>query len=226
MKALWRTAAALCLAHIVLMLAGYSQQRAPQPNATPAQILANYQAGPQVKTYVGEYIGMLAFFVLLAAIALLATLLRGDRPVTRWLGGFVGAAGTTYVALTVGISFAPAATAFYLAHHGGDGALVTALDKLSTFGTAGSVAAMGLLTIAIGAAVLASGALGRIIGWSGILVGSWVLISVAGIGRGLNDYGQLVWMVWFVVLAGAMLRRAGRPVTAAPADRTLVTSAG
>jgi hypothetical protein len=229
MKVLWRVAAGLCIAHIVLMLAGYSQQHAPMPNASPAQVVAAYQTGAETKTYVGEYIAVVAFLVLLAAVAALGTLLRSERPAAQWLSRFVGGSGITYVAVTIGISFAPAATAFYLARHGGDTALVGALDKLAMFGTAASIAAMGLFTIAIGAAALASGALGRFIGWSGIAVGLWVLASVAGIGRGLIDYGQLVWMIWFVVLAGAMLRRAGRatpaPEVAEAAARPLVASA-
>jgi hypothetical protein len=225
MKVLWRVAAALCIAHIVLMLAGYSQQHAPMPNASPAQVVAAYQTGAETKTYVGEYIAVLAFFALLAAVVALATLLRSERPAAQWLARLVSASGVTYVAITVGVSFSPAAAAFYLARHGGDPALVAAMDKLGTFGTAGSIAAMGLFTIAIGAAALASGALGRFVGWSGVAVGVWVLASVAGIGRGLIDYGQLVWMIWFVVLAGAMLRRAVRTIEAPEAVRPMVAAA-
>jgi hypothetical protein len=223
-KVLWRVSAALCIAHIVLMLAGYSQQHAPVPNASPAQVVAAYQTGAEVRTYVGEYLAILAFFVLLAAVVALATLLRGERPASQWLARLVSAAGMTYVAVTIGVAFAPAGAAFYLARHGGDAALVNAMDKLALFGNAGSIAAMGLFAFAIGAAALASGALGRFIGWSGIAVGVAVLASVAGIGRGLIDYGQLVWMIWFVVLAGAMLRRAGRKVQATEAVRPLVAS--
>jgi DNA-binding NarL/FixJ family response regulator len=128
-KVLWRVAAALCIAHIVLMLAGYSQQHAPMSNASPAQVVAAYQTGPETKTYVGEYIAVVAFFVLLAAVAALSTLLRSERPAAQWLARLVSTAGVTYVAITVGISFAPAAAAFYLARHGGDPALVAAMDK-------------------------------------------------------------------------------------------------
>jgi hypothetical protein len=228
MKTLWRVAAGLCLAYIVLMLAGYSQQHAPMPHATAAEVVATYQTGPEVKTYVGEYIALVAFLVLLAAVALLATLLRSERPASQWLARLVSAAGVTYVAVTISMAFAPAAAAFYLARHGGDPSLVNAFDKLELFGNAASIGSMGLFTIGIGAAALASGAMGRFIGFSGLAVGVWVLASVAGIGQGLIDYGQLVWMIWFVVLAGAMLRRASRKVTAPaePADsRPLVNTA-
>lgn len=225
MKVLWRVAAVLCFVHIVLMLAGYSQQHKPMPGASAGDIVAAYRTGPEVRTYVGEFIALIAFAVLLAAVPLLSTLLRGERPASQWLARFAAAAGTTYVALTMSSSFAPAAAAFYLARHGGDPGIVVALDRLGFFGDAGSVAAMGLFAIGVGAATLASGAMARWLGWAGLVVGVVALGSVAGIGRGLIDYGQLIWMIWFVVLAGAMLRRAGRPAFAAEPVRPLVASA-
>ena len=225
MKVLWRVAAVLCFVHIVLMLAGYSQQHKPMPGATPAEVVTAYQTGPEVRTYVGEFIALIAFAVLLAAVPLLSTLLRADRPAAQWLARFAASAGTTYVALTVGISFAPAAAAFYLARHGGDPGIVVALDRLGFFGDAASVATMGLFAIGVGAATLAGGAMGRWLGWTGLVVGIAAVASVAGVGRGLIDYGQLVWMIWFVVLAGAMLRRAGRPAVAPEPVRPLVASA-
>jgi hypothetical protein len=62
--------------------------------------------------------------------------------------------------------------------------------------------------------------MGAFIGVSGIGVGVFTAASVAGISSGFIDYGQLAFMVWFVVLAGAMVRRSTRKaavLVAAPA---------
>jgi len=219
MKTAWRVAAGLCFAHVVLMLAGLSQQRAPRFTDDPAAVVATYLSASPTPYYVGQFLSLLAFFAVLLLAPLLATLLRTETPSSRWLAGFVGAAGSAYAIITIAVSYAPAAAAFYAAHHGMSAEIVGGLDRLGTFGTAASIATLGLFTAAIGTAALASGALSRFIGWTGTLVGVWCTISVAGIGRGLIDYGMLVWLVWFVVLAAAMLRRArraGRAVTPAP----------
>ena len=214
MKALWRTAAGLCLAHLVLMLAGYSQQKAPRFTDDPAAVAKTYLTTPATPNYVGEFLAVMAFFLLLALVPLLATLLRADSPASRWLSGFVSASGIAYVVLTIGASFAPPAAAFYLAQHGGDPALVGALDRLGTFGTAASLIALGVFVVSIGAAALVSRALGAFIGVTGVGVGVFTIASVAGISTGFIDYGQLAFMVWFVVLAGAMVRRSTRSARA------------
>src|SRR5215475_4901103 len=77
MNRLWRTAGVLCLAYPVLLLAGYSQQRAPAFGASPAEIVSTYAGAPQGKMYAGGYLATIAWLVLVAAVTLVARLLRG-----------------------------------------------------------------------------------------------------------------------------------------------------
>src|SRR5215470_4999160 len=100
MNRLWRLAGGLCLAHVILLLAGYSQMRVPVFDAAPADVVKTYADVATNRMYAGGFVGVLAWLVLLAAVTLLARLLRTDTADERsrangWLSGLVATAGAT-----------------------------------------------------------------------------------------------------------------------------------
>ena len=226
MKTLWRAAAALCIAHVALMLGGFTQQHRALLGADPAHLTTAFAKGTITSTFVGGYISLLGFFAFLLLVPLLARLLRGASEPAGWFAGAVSATGITYVAVTLATSFAAAGAAFYSARHGVDLGAVAAVNNLGELASDLGSAVLALFTVTVGAAVLASRALPRWLGWSGVVVGVGYLGAVAGAGLGLADYGMLIWMVWFVVAAVGMLRQAGRaPVVVSSPAQPLVTAA-
>lgn len=93
MNRLWRVAGALCIAHVVLLLAGYSQQRSPVFGASPSSIVSTYGGAATTKMYIGGYIVTVAWLILLAAVTLLARLVRGTGDVSGWFASLSVAAG-------------------------------------------------------------------------------------------------------------------------------------
>ena len=77
MKRLWRVAGALCIAYVVLLLAGYSQQRSPAFGASAASITSLYSGVPAGKMYAGAVLVTAASLLLLTAFTLISRLLRG-----------------------------------------------------------------------------------------------------------------------------------------------------
>jgi hypothetical protein len=225
MNRLWRLAGGLCLAHVILLLAGYSQMRVPVFDAAPADVVKTYADVATVRMYTGGYVGILAWLVLLAAVTLIARLLRTgtDGQAGGWLAGLVATAGTTATTVTA-IAFVTTGAAFTAAKHGYAADLVAGLTTVSKFADFVAMSALGVCAVAIGAAALVGRALPRWIAVGSVLIG--VVGIAAGAHQGLLDIGNLLWLAYLVVLSVVMLcgpvRRAA--VTTTP-DRTLVASA-
>jgi len=49
----------------------------------------------------------------------------------------------------------------------------------------------------------------------GVVVGILLMAGVAGAGLGLHDYASLIWMIWWIGVAIALIRKA--PTTAVDA---------
>jgi hypothetical protein len=223
MNRLWRIAGGLCLAHVVLLLAGYSQMRVPVFDAPSADVVSTYTGVPTVRMYAGGYVGIVAWLVLLAAVTLLARLLRGGTDATGWLAGLVAVAGGLATAVTA-TAFVSTGAAYYAARHGYAPDLVAGLTSASKFADFVAMSALGLCALAIGGAALAGRALPRWLGVVSVLVGAAGI--AAGAHQGLLDLGNLLWLAYLVVLAVVLLRGPVRRRPQVPADdRTLVTQA-
>src|SRR6516165_10699449 len=133
MNRLWRLAGVLCLAYPVLLLAGYSQQRSPVFGASPSDVVSTYAAAPEGKMYVGGYLATIAWLVLVAALTLVARLLRGRGETAGWLAGLVPAGGVVSAAVTLGGAFASAGGAYYAARHGYAPDVVAGVNYASKF---------------------------------------------------------------------------------------------
>jgi hypothetical protein len=218
MNRLWRIAGVLCLAHPVLLLAGYSQQRSPVFGAVPSAIVSTYAGAPAGRMYLGGYLATIAWLVLIAAITLLSRLLRGTGETAGWLAALAQASGVTSAAVTLGGAFAAAGGAYYAARHGYAPDVVAGVNDVSKFADLISMAALGVCVLAVGGAGLAGRALPRWAAWLSVLVG--VLGVASGTGPALMNLATLVMLAWFVVLGVVLMRgpaRVRRQVPAAPA---------
>jgi hypothetical protein len=222
MNRLWRTAGALCIAHPVLLLAGYSQMKSPSFGAVPSAIADAYAGVPGTKMYLGGYLATIAWFVLIVLVTLLARLLRGTGD--TWLSGLISTAGVTATAVTLAGAFATAGAAYYGARHGYGADVVAGTNYVAKFADLISIVGMGLCAAAIGGAGLASRALPRWASALSLAVGA--LGIAAGANSGLMNLETLVWLAWLVVLGVVLMRGPARTrqTSPAPAPAALVNA--
>ena len=207
MNRLWRVAGGLFLAHVILLLAGYSQMRVPVFDATSDDIVRTYTGVPTARMYLGGYVGILAWLALLAAVTLLARLLRGGTEGTGWLAGLVATAGVAATAVTA-VAFVTTGAAYYAATHGYAADVVATVSTVSKFADLVAMSVLGLCAVAVGAAGLAGRTLPRWIAVVSLLVG---IVGIAsGAYQGLLDVGNLLWLAYLVLFSVVLLRGPAR----------------
>ncbi|HEY7175348.1 MAG TPA: hypothetical protein VH442_10560, partial [Micromonosporaceae bacterium] len=179
MKRMWRVAGALCIAHLVLLLAGYSLQKAPAWGASSANIVATYAGVSATKMYAGGFITTVAWLVLIAAITLISTLLRGTTETSGWYARLIVVAGSLAAAVALAGAFVTDGAAYYGATHGYARDAVAVASVASKFADQISFMATGMLVLAVAGAGLTSGLLPR---WASIvsaIVGAIAVVSAA-----------------------------------------------
>ena len=212
-RRLWRLAGGLALAHVVLMFGGFSLQRVAPLGAGPSTVAADFASWSTTRGFLGAYVDCAAFLVFVLVATLLARLLRGEGEASAWISSTIAASGSIYVAVTLASAMAVSSGALYGAHHGVPLVTVTALDQVHWFAVFFATAVLGLFTLAVAAAAWSTGLLPRWLAYAGLVAGVACLVgAVPGAREDLVDYATLVWVVWFVGLAVAALRR---PRTAA-----------
>jgi hypothetical protein len=203
----WRWAGGLALAHVLVILAAFSQEGVTlQHGSSAAKVQHDLADVSLTRLYAAGYVEALAFLVLVPAIVLLARLL-GRR---TELGGvaaqtFLGL-GIAFVGSTLAIGFAPEAAAAYAAHHGADPGAIAMVNDLRNFGYVLQVAMLAGMTLALGIAALSDRVHTRWIGWGGVVLGSVGLVVTPF----NHNAVSFVWMIWWVGLAVLLLR--GAPV--------------
>jgi hypothetical protein len=221
MKRLWRIAGAFCIAYVVLLLAGYSQQRSPGFGASAASIASLYSGVAAGKMYTGAVLVTAASLLLLTAFTLISRLLRGDTEGAGWASALILAAGTAAAAVTLVGSYAGAFAAYYAATHGFGADTVAGLNMISKFSDLIAVGATGVCALAIGGAGLASRRLPRWAAWISIVVGAVDIVS--GTGPAQLNLGTLVGFAWMIMLGVVLLRGPAR-LSLATADNSETAS--
>ncbi len=113
----------------------------------------------------------------------------------------------------------------YGAQHGLDLDTAFALNNIRIFGYFLSLMLLGGSTIGFAVAALADRVHARWFGGFGLVTGVALLASTPLAGVGQQDWGTLVWMVWFVGVGVLMLRhRDESPEPAAESTRVTSTS--
>ena len=206
---LWLIAGGLGLAHLALMLAGFSLQRVAPLGSRRTTIVADHVTWSMTKGFSGGYLVCLSFIAFMLFATLLARLLRGTSELSAWLASAIAALGAIYVAVTLGAGLSDLGAALYGGHHGAPLAIVTAFDQAHWFAVFVATTVLGAFTLTVGAAVWVSGLLPRWVAASGLVAGAVVLAGVAAASTDAVNDATAVWMLWFVALAIAALR-AGR----------------
>jgi hypothetical protein len=206
--ALWRIAGGLAIAHVVLLLAGFSQERTTSLGGSAADARHALIEGSLTRSMVGGYVESLSIVVLLPALAFLAHAVGTRTAVGRWAASTSFVAGATYVAISLATGMPAGAAALYDGHHGGDLATARMVTDVRNFAFFLSLLVLGLQAIALGIAALSDRFSPRWTGIGGLVVGILLMAGVAGARLGLHDYASMVWTVWWVGVAIALIRNA------------------
>ncbi len=203
---LGRVAGGLALAHVVLMLGGFSLERSTMLGDSTAAARQAYTEGSLARSMAGGYIEAFSFVVLLPVLVFLARALGRRTEAGRWAAQTGLAAGVGYVAVTLATGLPAGAAALYNGHHGADPATLLVAADIRNFAFFLSLLLLGAHAICVGMSARADGVLTRWVGIGGIVVGVVLLASVAGAGQALQNVGTMVWLVWWVGLAVSLLR--------------------
>lgn len=205
-RGLWQIAGGLAIAHLALMLGGFSLQRVAPLGAKPSTVVADHVTWSMTKGFSGGYLVCLSFVAFVLFATLLARLLRGDSELSGWLASALVATASIYVAVTLGAGLSDLGAALYDGHHGAPLATVTALDHVHWFAVFVASVVLGAFTLTVAAAIWVGGLLPRWVAVAGLLAGVAVLAGVADASTDAVNDATAIWMVWFAALAIAALR--------------------
>jgi hypothetical protein len=210
-RRLWQLAGGLAIAHVALMLGGFSLHRVAPLGASPSTVVADHVTWSMTKGFSGGYLVCLSFLVFVLFASLLARLMRGESELSHWLASTIAACAGIYVAVTLGSALPALGAALYDGHHGAPLSTVTTLDHVHWFGVFVATIVLGVFTLTVAAAIWVSRALPRWLAYCGVVAGVACLAGVAGANPDLVNDATLIWIVWFVALAIGALRAPRAP---------------
>lgn len=208
----WRLAGGLALLHVVLLVAGFSQEKSPVLTDGADVVQRTFVEADLARVLAGGYLESLAFVLLLPVLVFIARAI-GRTEAGRWAAQTALVAGVCYVAVTLASGMAAGAAALYGAQHGVvDGATLALVTNVRNFAFYLSILVLGAHALGTGIAALIDGTMRRWVGWGGVVVGFLLLVGVAlqGLVDGA-DYATLLWLVWWVGLALCLIRRGSAP---------------
>jgi len=214
-RPLWQIAGALGIAHVVLIPVGLAMQRSPLFSDGTAGIRDAYVDGDFGRTTTGWLIESFGFLLLVPALVFLARALGRRTEAGHWAAQTGLMCGIAYVAVTFAVGFPAGAAAMYGAQHGLDVEAAFALNNLRIFGYFLSLMLLAGSTLGIALSATTDGIHRRWVGGFGMVTGVALLASTPLSYVGQQDWGTLVWMVWFTGV-GVLLLRHQEPATTEP----------
>jgi hypothetical protein len=205
-RRLWQIAGILAIAHVVLIPIGIALQGSPLLSDGRAGIVESYVNGDLTRTFTGGVLEAFGFLLLIPALVFLARAFGRRTEAGGWAAQTGLMCGLAYVAVTFAVGFPAGAAAMYGAQHGLDVDAAFALNNVRIFGYFLSLLLLGGSTLGIAISALADGVHRRWIGGFGVVTGVALLASTPLAGIGQQDWGTLVWMVWFVGVGVLALR--------------------
>jgi hypothetical protein len=205
-RRLWQIAGILAIAHVVLIPIGIALQGSPLLSDGRQGIVESYVEGDMARTFTGGVLEAFGFLLLIPVLVFLARAFGRRTEAGGWAAQTGLMCGLAYVAVTFAVGFPAGAAAMYGAQHGLDVDAAFALNNVRIFGYFLSLLLLGASTLGIAISALADGVHRRWIGGFGVVTGVALLASTPLAGIGQQDWGTLVWMVWFVGVGVLALR--------------------
>jgi hypothetical protein len=209
--AMWRVAGGLALAHVVVLFAGFSQEKSVVLTDGPHTVARVYGSGSLGRIFTGGYVESLSFLILLPCLVFLARAFGHRDEAARWASQTALGAGVVFIANTLAVGLPAGAAAVYGAHHGlAGGGTLALVNDVRTFAFYVSLVTLGAAALCLGIAALRDGVMTRWVGWGGVAVGS--LLVLGPVGQRWADTintTSLIWMVWWVGVGVCLIRRAG-----------------
>ena len=211
-----RVAGGLALGHIVLLLGAFAVEgvASAEHGTSPSRLVHLFGDAPLGRTLLAGYVEALSFFVLTAAVIVIARLFSRRTTSGRLAAQCFAAFGICYIASTLAVGFPPGAAALYAAHHGVDAGSIAMVNDIRNYSFMLQVALSAAMALALGIAALQERLHVRWIGWGGVAVGvlGIVLVPVA------HNAVSMLWMVWWIGLGVALLRQAGQNSQVGPQE--------
>ncbi|CAA9345279.1 MAG: hypothetical protein AVDCRST_MAG34-1205 [uncultured Nocardioidaceae bacterium] len=205
-RRLWQIAGGLAIAHVVLILLGIYLQNGPLFSDGVQGIEDDYVGGDLARSFTGGIVASFGFLLLVVVLTFLAGALGRSNEAGRWAARTGLACGLAYVAVTFAVGFPAGGAAMYGAQHGLDVDTAFALNNVRIFSYFLSLLLLGGSTLGFAAAALADRVHTGWFGTFGLVSGVALLASTPLAGVGQQDWGTLVWAVWFVGVGVLMLR--------------------
>ena len=223
-RRLWQIAGGLAIAHVVLILLGIYLQNGPLFSDGVQGIEDDYVGGDLARSFTGGIVASFGFLLLVVVLTFLAGALGRSNEAGRWAARTGLACGLAYVAVTFAVGFPAGGAAMYGAQHGLDVDTAFALNNVRIFSYFLSLLLLGGSTLGFAAAALADRVHTGWFGTFGLVSGVALLASTPLAGVGQQDWGTLVWAVWFVGVGVLMLRHREvvAPTAVSPAPRETV----
>lgn len=222
-RSLWQIAGGLAIAHVVLILLGIFLQDGPLFADGVQGIEDDYVGGSLARSFAGGMLEAFGFLLLIPVLTFLGRVLGREGETGVWAARTGLACGLAYVAVTFAVGFPAGGAAMYGAQHGLDIETAFALNNVRIFGYFLSLLLLGGSTLGFAAAALADRVHSGWFGKFGLLTGAVLLASTPLAAIGQQDWGTLVWSVWFVGAGVLMLRHreavAHSAISAAPGVR-------
>jgi hypothetical protein len=171
-----RIGAACGAAYVLLVLVGNQMAggSSTDPHPSGAKDLADFAATPTVAQNVGFTLELLGLLALVPFLAWLVHALRQRGGPAPWLGGAAGGFGL--LLLAVKVSSAMPIMAGELDHAELSPQLARALSDMNGAAFVITFLPYGMFLATTGAAFLATGFLGRVTGWSGVVIGALMVL--------------------------------------------------
>ena len=175
-----RVGAAAGAVYVLLILVGnqLGSGGTVDPHPTGDQDLATFAASPSAAQQAGFTLELTGFLAFLVFIGWLAHALRRRGGAAGWLGGVAGAAGV--VTIAVKLSSVTPMVAGRLDHGAISPSTAQVLADMNSAAFVVSFLTFGTFLVGAGAAVLASGLLGKGAGWTALVIGAVQVLATLG----------------------------------------------
>lgn len=205
-RPLWQIAGGFALAHAALIPVGIYLAERPLFVEGTEGVTDSYLGGEIARSLTGGMLEAFGFLLMVPVLAFLGHVLGRGSEAGRWAARTGLLCGLGYVAVTFAVGFPAMAAAMYGVRHGLDPDIAFAINTIGTFGYFLSLMLLGGSTLGFALAALSDRLHVRWFGGFGVVTGLALVASTPLATVGQQDWGTLVWMVWFVGVAVLMLR--------------------